>query len=46
MNIDVVVAIIFSILGISWLYYYARLKWAEKVGRKLEERLRQRDARN
>lgn len=40
MNIDVVVAIIFAILGISWLYYYTRLKRAEKVGRKLEERLR------
>lgn len=31
MNIDAVVAVIFAILGISRLYYYARLKRAEKL---------------
>ena len=44
MNFNIIVVAIFAILGISWVYYYARLKKAQKLGKELEEKMKERDA--
>lgn len=44
MDFNFIVAAIFAVLGISWAYYYVRLKKAQKLGKELEEKIKERDA--
>ncbi|GHN43046.1 hypothetical protein [Lactobacillus delbrueckii] len=44
MNFNIIGTAIFVVLGISWAYYYVRLKKAQKLGKELEEKMKERDA--